>query len=84
LHCDEQRDNLSRRRAARRVITPFMAAVLCLVFLPIFFGAAFMFGAIHGDITFGGVLGMLTFTGLAGGIVLGMVQMSRGWDGDGA
>jgi hypothetical protein len=59
-----------------------MAAVLCLVFLPIFFGAAFMFGAIHGDFSVGSVLATLTFVALAGGIVLGMVQMSRRWDGD--
>ncbi len=59
-----------------------MAAVLCLVFLPIFFGGFFMFGAVQGDISFGTVLGTLTFCGLVGGIVLGMLNMSRRWDGD--
>lgn len=58
-----------------------MAAVLLLVFLPILAAVGFMFGAIGGHVSFSTLFATFTFLALAAGIVLGMVRMSRPWDG---
>ena len=59
-----------------------MAAVLCLIGLPIVCGVLFMFGAIAGEPTFGGVFAGLTFLLLGAGIVVGALNMSKGWEAD--
>jgi len=59
-----------------------MAAVLCLIGLPVVCGVLFMFGAISGELTFGGVFAGLTFLLLAAGIVVGAFNMSKDWESD--
>jgi hypothetical protein len=57
-----------------------MAAVLCLIMLPLMAAVGFMFGATQGDLSVGTVLGGVTFLLLAGGIFVGAFNLSRGWD----
>jgi hypothetical protein len=59
-----------------------MAAVLCLILIPILASVGFMTRAIVGDSSPGGMLALLTFILLAGGIVFGALGMARGWDGE--
>jgi hypothetical protein len=58
-----------------------MAAVLCLMFLPIISAVLFMFGSM-GSLSLGCVLAGLTFLLLAAGIVVGAMTMSKDWEGD--
>ncbi len=59
-----------------------MAAVLCLVFLPLVACVGFMIGAISGDLSATSVIGGLAFVALAGVILAGAMQLARGWDAD--
>jgi hypothetical protein len=59
-----------------------MAAVLCLLFLPILFGAFFMIGSMGGPLSFGTVLAAATFLLLAGGIVVGALRLARTWEAE--
>lgn len=58
-----------------------MAAVFALVFLPALASTLFFLGSDNG-LTFGSVAAALTFSMLAGGIFYGLLQMTRGWEGD--
>jgi hypothetical protein len=68
-------------RSAADAYGEAMAAVLLLVFLPILAAVGFMFGAIGGHISFSTGFAAFVFLALGAGIVLGMVRMSRPWDG---
>jgi hypothetical protein len=61
---------------------PSMAAVLCLILIPILASVGFMAKAIIGDSASGGMFALLTFILLAGGIVFGALGMARGWDSE--
>ena len=57
-----------------------MAAVLCLIFLPILFGAFFLIGSMGGPISIGMLFAGATFLLLAGGLVVGAMKLSRTWE----
>lgn len=57
-----------------------MAAVLCLVLLPLLAAVGFMFGVIVGQPSATGVLCGLVFLILGGGMFAGIFNMSRGWE----
>jgi hypothetical protein len=57
-----------------------MAAVLCLIFLPLMFGALFMIGSMGGAFAIGTLLAGVTFVLLAGGLVVGAMKMSKSWE----
>jgi len=57
-----------------------MAAVLCLVFLPLIASVGFMAGAIFGDMSVTSALGGITFLALAGVILSGALSLARTWD----
>ena len=57
-----------------------MAAVLCLMFLPLLFGVLFMVGSMSGTFSIGTVLAGLTFVLLAGGLIVGALKLSKGWE----
>ena len=57
-----------------------MAAVLCLMFLPICFGVLFMIGSMSGSFSFGVLMAGVSFVLLAAGLVIGAVRMSKDWD----
>ena len=59
-----------------------MAAVLCLIFLPLMAAVGFMFLVTTGDLSIGALTGGVTFLLLGGGIFFGALNMSRGWDGE--
>lgn len=59
-----------------------MAAVLCLIFLPLMGALGFMFGVTTADLSIGAIAGGITFLLLGGGIFFGALNMSRGWDGE--
>ncbi len=59
-----------------------MAAVLCLVLLPLMAAVGFMLGIVGGDPSPGALLGGFVFLMLGGGIFVGAYNMSRGWDGE--
>ncbi len=56
-----------------------MAAVLCLMFLPLIGGVLFMIGSM-GSISLGTVLAATTFVLLAGGLIVGTIKLSRTWE----
>lgn len=60
-----------------------MAAVLCLVFLPLTAALGFMIGATSGEGMLGSVVGSLMFLAIAAGILFGAMSMARGWDQEG-
>ncbi len=60
-----------------------MAAVLCLVLLPLMAAVGFMFGVVGGDPSPGAVLAGLVFLMLGAGMFVGAYKMSRGWDAEG-
>lgn len=60
-----------------------MAAVLCLVFLPLVFAVVGFTTGAFGSLSVGGALAGLTFLALAGGMVVGALRLAHGWDGDG-
>jgi len=57
-----------------------VAAILCLVFLPLVASVGFMAGAILGDMSLTSALGGITFLGLAVVILSGAMSMARSWD----
>ena len=57
-----------------------MAAVLCLVMLPLFAAVGFMFGVMQLEWSAASVLGCATFIMLAGGLLVGAFRLSHGWD----
>ncbi|HEU4612980.1 MAG TPA: hypothetical protein VFS15_12910 [Kofleriaceae bacterium] len=57
-----------------------MAAVLCLVLLPLMAALGFMFGVIVGEPSATSVLGGLVFLMLGGGMFAGIFNMSRSWE----
>lgn len=61
---------------------PVMAAVLCLVLLPLMAAVGFMFGVVQGELTAASVLGGLTFILLGGGMFVGIFKMARGWEAE--
>jgi len=65
-------------------IRDHMAAVLCLVFLPVLGAILFMLGSMGGPLSFGAVMAAVTFLMLGVGIVIGALNMSRGWEADAA
>ena len=58
-----------------------MAAVLCLMFLPLMFGVLFMIGSM-GSISLGVVMAAGTFLMLGGGLVYGTLRLATGWEGE--
>ena len=56
-----------------------MAAVLCLIFLPIALAIVVLFGTISG-FSLSSVLMAATFLVMSGGIVIGLMNMFRGWE----
>jgi hypothetical protein len=59
-----------------------MAAVLCLIFLPLLFGSIFMVASMGGTLSVGVVLGGATFVLLAGGLIVGAMRLSSGWEAE--
>jgi hypothetical protein len=59
-----------------------MAAVLCLIFLPIMGAVLFMLGSMGGPMSLGTMLAGGTFLLLGAGIVVGTLTMSKGWESD--
>jgi hypothetical protein len=59
-----------------------MAAVLCLVFLPLMAALGFMLGVVGAELSIASVLGGLTFLLLGAGMFVGMLNMARGWEGE--
>lgn len=57
-----------------------MAAVLCLVFLPLMAAVGFMLGVVGGELSVASVFGGLAFLMLGGGMLVGMFRMSREWE----
>lgn len=57
-----------------------MAAVLCLVFLPLTAALGFMLGTVGGELSLVSVLGGMTFLLLGAGMFVGAFNLSRGWD----
>jgi len=57
-----------------------MAAVMALVFLFALASVGLMVGVLGGP---GSVLAALCFTLLAGGVVVGLLKMARGWENEG-
>jgi hypothetical protein len=58
-----------------------MAAVLCLMFLPLTFGALFMIGSM-GSFSVGVQLAVATFLLHGGGLVFGALKLSNGWEAE--
>ena len=56
-----------------------MAAVLCLMFLPLMFAAMFMLASM-GSLSVGVVLAGATFVLMGGGLVFGALRLSTGWE----
>ena len=61
-----------------------MAAVLCLVFLPLMVALGMMLGVVQGDSSSGSILAGLAFVLLGGGMFVGVFNMARTWDAEGA
>jgi hypothetical protein len=59
-----------------------MAAVLCLIMLPLMASLGFMFGVVRGDMSAASVLGGIVFFLLAGFLLFSALNMSRIWDED--
>lgn len=58
-----------------------MAAVLCLMFLPLTAGALFMLGSM-GSLSVGVFLAAATFLLLGGGLVFGTLRLANGWEAE--
>lgn len=58
-----------------------MAAVLCLIMLPVIAGIGFMVGANVGGAA-GAGLAVIAFILLGSGLVIGLSRIAKGWDGD--
>ena len=57
-----------------------MAAVLCLVLLPLMAAAGFMFGLARGDLSAANLIGFGAFFLLGAFLFYSAFHMSRGWD----
>jgi hypothetical protein len=57
-----------------------MAAVLCLVMIPLFASIGFMFGVVGGDFSGVNAIAGIAFFLLASFILLAALHMARGWD----
>jgi hypothetical protein len=57
-----------------------MAAVLCLMFLPLMFGTFFMLGAVGTSLA--GLMALATFILLGSGLVFGTMRLSTGWENE--
>lgn len=57
-----------------------MAAVLCLVMLPLFAAVGFMFGVVQIEWSAASLFGGAAFLLLAGGLLVGAFRLSQGWD----
>ena len=57
-----------------------MAAVLCLMLLPLMAAVGFMFGVIRGDLSPGAVLGGIVFCLLGAFMFFSAFTMSRIWE----
>ncbi|NVB77185.1 MAG: hypothetical protein HOV81_02215 [Kofleriaceae bacterium] len=60
-----------------------MAAVLLLVFLPTLAAVGFILGTAAGELSWTSAFMGFTFVMLAGFLVMGAVNLSKGWDADG-
>lgn len=59
-----------------------MAAILCLIFLPLMFATAVLFGTVHGTSSWSSIAAMSLFAIMGFGLVRGMIRISRDWDGE--
>lgn len=59
-----------------------MAAVLCLVFLPLIAAVGFMFGVVGGEHSLASVVGGLTFVALGAFMLGGVFKMAGAWDAE--
>ena len=57
-----------------------MAAVLCLVLLPLIASLGFMLGVVQGELSGESLLCGVAFLLLGGGMFVGMFRMSREWE----
>jgi hypothetical protein len=57
-----------------------MAAVLCLVMLPLMAALGFMFGVVGGEWSGASFLGGATFLLLGAGLFVGAFKLAQGWD----
>jgi putative effector of murein hydrolase LrgA (UPF0299 family) len=84
--CGEGRIAARGRRAASTgtamAIAGGMAAVLCLMFLPLCFGVLFMIGSMSGSLSIGVVMAGVSFVLLAAGLVVGAIRMAKDWDSE--
>jgi hypothetical protein len=58
-----------------------MAAILCLVFLPMIAAVGFMVGVAGGEHSLSSIFSGLIFATLGFGIFIGMFKMARTWEG---
>ena len=59
-----------------------MAAVLCLVFLPLMAAVGFMFGVVGGEHSLASVCGGVTFALLGAFMLGGVFKLAGGWDAE--
>ena len=59
-----------------------MAAVLCLVLLPLVAACGFMIGVVGGELSAASVFCGLAFLLLGGGMIVGMFNMARTWENE--
>ena len=59
-----------------------MAAVLCLMFLPLVICSLFMIGSMGGSMSIGVLLAGATFLLLAGGLIIGALRLSKRWEAE--
>ena len=57
-----------------------MAAVLCLIFLPLVMAVGFMFGATSGHLSFGTAFAAAVFFAMGSGMLYGLFKMAGIWD----
>lgn len=71
---------LTQHAARRSQCGRGMAAVLCLVLLPLMASLGFMFGVVRGDMSSNAVFGGLVFLALGAIMFFGAFKMAVGWD----
>jgi hypothetical protein len=59
-----------------------MAAILCLILLPVIASIGFMFGVVRGDMSTGSLFGGTVFVLLAAFLFFAAFNMSRVWDSE--
>jgi len=72
-----------RARGTRLALARAMAAVLCLVLLPLVLAVGFMLGVVRGEGTLDSVIGGLSFVALSAALFGTVFKMSRQWDDTG-